>query len=371
MTEKTGASIAVWALTGPGADLAGRIAAGLGGTCFVPRASATGDAQGFDRLGPAVVEFFHRFDGHVFVMATGIVVRLIAPLLRHKTVDPAVVVVDEAGCWAVSLLSGHIGGANRLAERVAARCGAQAVITTATDVRQVPAIDVIATERGLAIENPVAIKAVSMALLAGQSIGCHDPGGWLDGTLAPRVCRPMRILADSGRITPDEGPGVFVDDRCLDLPGQILVLRPPSLVAGIGCNRGTGADEIRGLLTEVLLGHRLSPRSVAAVATIDIKSDEPGLKATAAALGVPLRCYSAARLSRVCGLANASAVVHRHVGVGNVCEAAAILGAGQGALIIPKHKTANVTVAIARRVSTSSASALEARTTSPHGPEPY
>ena len=371
MTENRAGSIAVWALTGPGTELAGRIAAGLGGTRFVPGASATGNAQGFDRLGPAVVEFFHRFDGHVFVMATGIVVRLIAPLLRHKTVDPAVVVVDEAGRWAVSLVSGHVGGANRLAEQVADRCGAQAVITTATDVRQVPAIDVIAIERGLVIENPVAIKAVSMALLAGRSIGFHDGGGWLAGMLAPQVCRPLRIHADSGQITADDGPGVFVDDRCLDLPAQILVLRPPSLVAGIGCNRGTGVDEIRALLTAVLNRHRLSARSLAAVATIDIKSDEPGLKAAAEVLGVPLRCYSATSLSRVCGVANASAVVHRHVGVGNVCEAAAILGAGQGALIIPKHKTANVTVAIARRVSTSSASALEARTTSPHGPEPY
>ena len=362
---------AVWALTPQGVGLARRIAAGLGrADCFAPRQAAVDGCQPFDGLRSAVTGAFGRYRGHVFVMAAGIVVRLIAPLLRHKSVDPAVVVVDEAGRWAVSLVSGHIGGANRLAEETAGICGARAVITTATDVHGLPAVDAIAAERGLAIENPATIKTVSMALLAGETIDFFDPGGWFDGALAPSLCRvaPQETgplaAGNAGR------PGVWVDDRCLDLPSGILVLRPPSLVAGVGCNRHTAAGEILDLIHQALARHRLSPLSLALLATIDIKADEPGLREAAARLGVGLSVYRREELARVEGVANPSAVVQKHVGVGSVCEAAAILGARGGELIVPKHKTANATVAIARRDCTSWASDPGPRSTFPNGPAP-
>ena len=120
----------------------------------------------FGSLTEMVAASFRRYEGHVFIMATGIVVRTVAGLLVHKTEDPAVVVVDDRGMFAISLLSGHLGGANRLAGEVAAAIGAQPVITTATDMNAVPAIDVLALELGLRIENPNAIKTVNMALLS-------------------------------------------------------------------------------------------------------------------------------------------------------------------------------------------------------------
>jgi cobalt-precorrin 5A hydrolase len=124
-----------------------------------------------------------QYTGHIFIMSTGIVVRVIAPLIRHKTEDPAVVVVDDRGMHAISLLSGHLGGANELAQKIAGIIGAKPVITTATDVNLVPAIDVLAKEKSLFIENPEAIKTVNMALLRGDKIHVHDPFSFLANCL--------------------------------------------------------------------------------------------------------------------------------------------------------------------------------------------
>ncbi|MCK7510842.1 MAG: hypothetical protein MZV70_46760 [Desulfobacterales bacterium] len=161
-----------------------------------PLAPLAPAAVPFASLKTALAERFRAYRGHVCVMATGIVVRLLAGLLVHKAEDPAVVVVDEGGGFAISLVSGHLGGANALARQVAAVLGARPVITTATDVNGVPAVDVVALELGLAVENPEAIKAVNMALLAGEPIAGARPGGLLtgrapgavpDGTVAARA----------------------------------------------------------------------------------------------------------------------------------------------------------------------------------------
>jgi hypothetical protein len=171
---------AIWALTPNGAALARIIADGMtGSTVFLSDKLAAGidDAFRFNRLKEEVDRQFAGFPRHIFIMATGIVVRSIAGHLVHKTTDPAVVVCDEAGQFAISLVSGHVGGANALAPEGGHRYGGQPVITTATDVNRVPAIDVIAVQAGLAIENPEAIKAVNMALLTGSPIAVHDPYG--------------------------------------------------------------------------------------------------------------------------------------------------------------------------------------------------
>ena len=133
----------------------------------------------FRSLSGTLEKIFHQYTGHIFIMSTGIVVRVIAPLIRHKTEDPAVVVVDDRGIHAISLLSGHLGGANALTLKIADIIGADPVITTATDVNKVPAIDVLAREKSLFIENPAVIKTVNMALLKGERIQVHDPFSFL------------------------------------------------------------------------------------------------------------------------------------------------------------------------------------------------
>ena len=169
---------AIWAITPNGADLARSMAREMTGSRLFLSERVAGEADGaigFKRLKDAINSQFPRYTSHVFIMATGIVVRTIGKHLIHKTKDPAVVVCDEAGQFAISLVSGHVGGANNLARKVARITGGQPVITTATDVNRVPAIDVIAVQAGLAIENPEAIKAVNMALLTGQPVALVSP----------------------------------------------------------------------------------------------------------------------------------------------------------------------------------------------------
>jgi cobalt-precorrin 5A hydrolase len=343
----SGNRIAVWAITPNGAALAARIAAGVSqAEVYVSDkpGMAAASAARFARLADAVAERFHRCAGHVFIMAAGIVVRTIAPLMVHKTRDPAVVVVDDSGRFAISLLSGHIGGANRLAEQVAAVIGAQPVITTATDVNSVPAIDVLAVELGLKIENPQAIKTVNMALLTGSPVAVHDP--W--GVLAGRIPNAAEGSGAPGRAW------VWVDDRVSATPPGALVLRPPTLVAGVGCNRNTGAQEIRGLLFATLYEAGLAGACLTRLASVELKREEAGLLALAQELGLALEFFGREAIGAVQdAVPTPSAVVEKHIGVKSVCEAAAILASRGGALIVPKRSSANATVAIARTSFTS------------------
>ncbi len=361
MNRDTPRRTAIWAITPNGAALARTMAGKIDrSTLFLPQKLATaGDgAIQFERLKPFLQERFTHFSNHVFIMATGIVVRSIAAHLAHKTTDPAVVVCDETGRFAISLVSGHMGGANNLARQVARLTGGQAVITTATDVNQVPAIDLIAVEKGLAVENPAAIKSVNMALLTGDRIGLHDPYGLVTALLPPHQCDPCAATAFDNRLA-----GIFVDHMRLDLPPPVLILRPASLVAGVGCNRGTDAAEIRGLLEEAVAAGGLAMASLRALATVDLKAGESGLLALAESLNLPLKLFSRDQLGQVAQVPTPSAMVRKHIGVESVCEAAALLATRQGRLLVPKRKTANVTVAIAADACISSASVPAGRST--------
>ena len=345
---------AVWALTPNGVQLARIIADGIPGcTLFLSQKLETTipGAVRFARLKDEVDRQFAGFPRHIFIMATGIVVRSIAKGLAHKTTDPAVVVCDEAGQFAISLVSGHIGGANALAREVARTTGGLPVITTATDVNQVPAIDIIAAENRLTIENPDAIKSVNMALITGNPIFIYDPLGMV----AHRLPQDQ-VIASAVDAFGRNDAGIFVDHMCLDLPPHVLVLRPGSLVAGMGCNRGTDVEEMRDLLVETFATNRLAISSLRTIATVDLKADEPGLLALAESLNLPLTVFTRDRLKEVAQVPTPSTMVEKHIGVKSVCEAAALLATHRGRLIVPKQKTANVTVAVAADTCISSAS---------------
>jgi cobalt-precorrin 5A hydrolase len=312
----------------------------------------------FVRLKDEIKRRFNAHSQHIFIMATGIVVRSIAGHLVHKTHDPAVVVCDEAGRFAISLVSGHVGGANALARGVAAITGGQSVITTATDVNQVPAIDVIATESRLVIENPVAIKTVNMALITGAPIRVHDPYGKVISRLPPGQVTPFE---DRG--VGQDGVAVFVDHMRLDLPPHVLVLRPSTLVAGMGCNRGTDLEEMRDLLERTFSANHLCLSSLRCLASVDLKADEPGLLVLADSLKIKITFFTPKQLNTVAKVPTPSATVEKHIGVQSVCEAAALLATNQGRLIVPKQKTANVTLAVAADSCTSSGLAPVARST--------
>jgi len=288
-------------------------------------------------------------------MSTGIVVRLIAPLIRHKTEDPAVLVIDERGLHVISLLSGHMGGANALALEVSDLIDSDPVITTATDINAVPAVDILAAQKNLFIENPAAIKYVNMAMVTGNPIFLHDPYNFLTEDLNDISVISFERRGDMPEDSPrgDLRAGVFIDDITLDLPNKMLILRPLSLVAGIGCNRNTGLDEMKGFLFDVMKKSALSPKSLKGLSSIDVKSDESGLSALAKEMDLPIQFFTKEELNSVETIQNPSTMVEKYVGVKSVCEAAAILGSNQGQLIVPKQNTRNVTVAIARTSFTS------------------
>ncbi len=340
--------LAIWAVTPNAAHLAVKIAEHLPDAELYFSASLKNSGISdktvwtFERLSDAVSEKFALYKGHIFIMSAGIVVRVIAPHIRHKTIDPAVVVLDEKGYHAISLLSGHIGGANELAAEVGQITGAEPVITTATDINQVPAIDLLAKKANLFIENPEAVKTVTMAVLKREEILLYDPCSYLSCGNAH-----FRRTADFYEMTHGSIPGIFIADTQADLPLNVLILRPRSLVAGIGCNRNTDKEEMKALLYETLGKSGLSPNSLRSIASIDIKKDEAGLIALAEELELPLRFFSREELSRVETIETPSETVEKHIGVKSVCEAAAILASETGTLIVPKHRTRNVTVAIA------------------------
>lgn len=349
-------SPAIWALTPGGAELALRLTDRLpAASCFLSSKIARNrtEVHIFNNFKATVAENFSKYSGHIFIMAAGIVVRTIAPYLRHKTQDPAVVVMDEAGRFAVSLVSGHIGGANELAETAARITGGQAVITTATDVNQIPAIDLLAKQKNLGIENPDAIKAINMALLTGQKIAVYDPHSQIGGHAWPILPQIVPGDTSEGRIAAvlnQADAGVFIDDKTQpDLGPTVLVLRPPSLAVGMGCNRNTTSEEMQNLLGEVFDRFKLSLKSIATLASVDLKADETGLLELARQLNLDLTCFTRKQLEQIENVPTPSAVVNKHIGVNSVCEAAAILGARMGCLIVPKQKSLNATLAIARR----------------------
>lgn len=277
-------------------------------------------------------EAFPRFDALVFVGAVGIAVRGIAAHLVSKTADPAVVVVDEAGRFAIPLLSGHIGGANQLARCIAQHIGATAVVTTATDGRGLFAVDEWAARSGLAIQEMELAKAVAAALLDGKPVSFKSEfpvGGSLPAGLTD---------------TPAElGILVSLDDQ--ERPfRQTLHLVPRVLTLGIGCRRNVSAEAVEQAVAAVLGEHRLSQAAVVRVASIDIKADEPALHALARVHGWELEFFTAEELGAVEGSFSSSSFVQETVGVDSVCERAAVYRGGR--LLVPKTILTGVTVAV-------------------------
>lgn len=298
------------------------------------------DAKAYD--GPprqALSDAWGECDGIVAFLATGATVRLIAPLLAHKSADPGVVCVDEAGRYAIALVGGHAGGANALAGRVAATVGATPVVTTASDSIGAAALD----QLGMPVAAGSSVAAVGAALLNDAPVDLGADELW------PLPPLPGRIRETS--IADALAPCILVTDRLLPAPDPSVVLRPPSLVLGLGSSRNVDAQEVLQLIDETLASAGLAAESVVAAATVDVKSAEPGLVAACAQRGWPLVPYSAERLAAV-DVPHPSAVVRAAVGTASVSEAAALLHAGPGAtLVVGKSASAMATVAVARRRS--------------------
>ena len=322
--------LAAFAYTRRGCETARRVIAAFPGAAYAP--------ERFGQAGFAPIteglygELFQTMDALIFVGAAGIAVRSIAPYVRDKRTDPAVLCVDEAGRYVIPLLSGHIGGANALAETLAAALGATAVVTTATDVNGRFSVDKWAAENGYLIDDMAAAKAVSAAILEREIPLCCDLP--IVGNDPPGV-----VPGNSGTL------GIYIGWDETKPFETTLRLIPKVLRLGIGCRRGTDAAAIRTAVELVCAEHHIDIRAIKRAASIDLKSDEPGLLACCREMGWPLTFYSADELRAVPGAFSASAFVESVAGVGNVCERAAMLGAEK--LIVRKAAVNGVTVAIA------------------------
>lgn len=277
-------------------------------------------------------DHFSSHDVLLFVGATGIAVRAIAPYIRNKVSDPAVVVVDELGKYVIPVLSGHIGGANRFARRLAGELSATPVITTATDLTGAFAVDSWASENGLKILNTERIKAVSSKLLAGRKVymRCDFPvvGELPDGVVLDVSRYEVALTAE--RHDTDE----------------VLALVPPVLTVGIGCRRGADEEQVRQAFETAMEESGYLKEAVCRVCSIDIKADEAGIIKFCEDNGLEFKTFSKEELKSVEGEFSSSQFVKSVTGVENVCERSAVLGSG-GRLVLSKRSQNGVCVAIA------------------------
>ena len=341
--------LAVYALTAAGAMKAAEIAGGFQqADLFLAQGEVAG-AYAFvpGALAEVIRGNWRKYDAHVLVMATGIVVRKIAPLLVDKVFDPAVVVCDERGDFAVSLLSGHLGGANRLAHRIAGITGGQAVVTTATDVAGLMAFDELAAKQGWRVINPQQIKAVNSALLSGEPVD----------VLLPQTIFDQYYL---------DVPQITIIDTVADISGKVAVLLncapPPNLSTpvlclssdryclGIGCRKGVSAAEIDAGVATALERLQISLDQVGQFASINAKAQEEGLLEFARLHRIKIRFFSADELNRYPG-PNPTPRALREFGVSGVAEPAALAAASGGTLILEKLKVGKVTIAVASKNS--------------------
>ena len=307
----------------------------------------------------------------LFIGAAGIAVRMIAPWVKDKFTDSAVVVMDERARYVIPLLSGHMGGAVELAKTIAVCTGAEAVITTATDVQDKFAVDVFARENGLFLTDKVLAKQISAGILEGKKVGFYCAYPLAEGVQIPAeltCCGSIEELnafdyaiavsadcaalsekagvSDGNKISGEAGTSDDLKTSGETSDDRILYLHPRNLVLGIGCRKGTTSEELKTELNLILKEAGISIALIAAIASIDLKKDEPGIHAFARECGVPFVTFSADELEKVEDVTSSSVFVKSVTGVDNVCERAALRYCPQGKLVMAKTKGKRVTAAV-------------------------
>lgn len=359
---------AVYAITKHGIAIASRLLPQLSGADLLVSEKLIASAPaGALRLplpmGPTLSETFAAYDCHIFIISVGAVVRMIAPLLKNKKVDPAVVCIDDAARFSICVLSGHVGRGNIFTERVAAALGAQSVVTTASDAIGTLTVDILGRDLGWTLDDAdrnvtrgCAAVVNATKVLFVQETG--EPDWWPAEKPLPEGVRYAISL--EGVAPSDFEILLIATDREIgeSHPAyweNAVIYRPKSLVLGIGCDKGTAPDLVERGVMAVLARHGLSSKSVKELATIDVKKDEPALLALSERYGWPLRIYPPEELDVVPGIQNPSEKVKQHVGSRGVSEPAALLAAGVEELLVPKQiytepgAGRSMTLAVARR----------------------
>ncbi|MBC8014679.1 MAG: cobalt-precorrin 5A hydrolase [Sporomusaceae bacterium] len=316
------------------------------------------NAASYELLSKLIADTFPHYEGLIFIMATGIVVRVIAPYVQDKRIDPAVVVMDENGKYAISLLSGHIGGANELAELIALTIGAEPVITTATDVGKKPAVDVLAVKLGRSIQPFAELKHMNARIANGDQVRFFIDKALPNQEFYTRTAEKLGVLLEdiNQAATAQYDAAVLITDQLLPFNRPHLYVRSIALAVGIGCRRGTSSADILAAVTEACYTIGYTMNHIAVIGSTIVKQDEAGLLAVIQQLAVPSQFFINEELQECIDKyqLDVSSFVQKQIGVGNVCAAAAILAGQTNKLLLPKTKYKNVTVAIALVKSQSS-----------------
>ena len=320
------------------------------------------DADGnFAAIKDFTAQAWGRYDGLVYVVSLGAVVRTIAPFLKGKDEDPAVVVVDDSKRFAISVLSGHVGGANALTEAVAGALGAQAVVTTASDVRATLTVDILGRELGWTIEDKANVTPVSAAVVNEKPVAlvqeCGERNWWTRASPLPASIKVFNSIAEARAAAPFEA-WLVISDRSTgvlraeleSLWDRCVIYRPKTLCLGLGCDAGADFGEAWALVEGSFESAGLSLKSAAALASIDLKAAEEALLQVAEKLGLEPVFYSRDELNAKGVRSPANPVVEKYTGAVGVSEPSAMLAAGADALVLPKRKSQRVTLAVARKV---------------------
>lgn len=292
---------------------------------------------------------FAQSDAIIFIGACGIAVRSIAPFVSSKKTDPAVVVIDEQGKFAISLLSGHIGGANELTEEISNLLHATPVITTATDINNKFAVDVFAKTNGCYISDMTMAKEISAALVNGNSVGFASDFPWVG-----EIPKELQLLDEEDETKEKPEMGIYVTNSYLKHPFvHTLYLVPKIITLGVGCKKDTSAETVEKVVRKACDELLIPSVSMELVASIDLKKEEQGILEYCKERNLPFETYSAEQLKEVEGSFAESKFVEETTGVDNVCERSAILGSSKHGeksnLILRKYAEDGVTAALARR----------------------
>lgn len=297
---------------------------------------------------------FKAYKSMILIISLGAVVRMIAPILVDKKKDPGVLVVDDKGQYVVSVLSGHIGGANALTNEFAQAINATPIVTTASDVQKTIAVDLFGARYGWVWDSEEKLTPVSASVVNEEQVAIVQETGekkwWLHETPMPDTLKIYSTTQEAIAAKPHAT--LLITDRIIEKEEEVLlengvIYRPKSIVLGMGCNRGTSAEEIEQLIDETLAELKLSKKSVKAIATIDIKKDEHGFLQVTARNNWQFITYTPAELNEM-PLQNPSETVFKFTGAYGVSEPAALRCANATDWLLEKKKSGNATISVAR-----------------------
>ncbi|WP_100331252.1 cobalt-precorrin 5A hydrolase [Bacillus xiapuensis] len=350
---------AIVAITKHGTQIARKLARSFADSdVYYMKKHAQGDEeeQGFTLFEGSVrlllPSLFANYKGLIIIISLGAVVRMIAPLLKDKKTDPGVVVIDDRGEHVISVLSGHLGGANELTREVASLLNAYPVVTTASDVQKTIPVDLFGRRFGWEWESAEKLTPVSASVVNEEKVAVIQESGetnwWMHDTAIPANIHVCSSISEAFTLQPDAA--LVVTHRLLDSKEEAILengvlYRPKVIVLGIGCNRGTSSEEIEQVMDETLKELKISKKSVKAVATINLKKDEKGLLEVVKKHQWDFIYYTPEQLNTKT-MKHPSNVVYQYTGAYGVSEPAAMLASGNDRLLLTKKKSGNVTISV-------------------------